>query len=42
MKAHPLQLAGSRSGRIVLHLACIVRHGRIHWHFQGIAREFKR
>jgi hypothetical protein len=40
MKANHLQLSHSRSGRILLHLACIARHGRVHWHFRGIAREF--
>lgn len=40
MKARQLRLSGSRAGRIVLHLTCIARTGRWHWHFKGIAREF--
>ncbi len=40
MKTAQIHLSRSRSGRILLHLVCIVRHGRIQWHFHGIAREF--
>ncbi|MES2661286.1 MAG: hypothetical protein V4689_21885 [Verrucomicrobiota bacterium] len=40
MKSHQMRLSNSRTGRILLHLSCIGRHGRWHWHFQGIAREF--
>ena len=40
MKTIRLQLSGSRTGRVLLHLECIARHGRIIWHFRGIAREF--
>ena len=41
MKTYQLRLSGSRAGRILLHLTCIAKHGRWHWHFMGIAREFK-
>ncbi|MGH8020538.1 MAG: hypothetical protein ACREIA_20090 [Opitutaceae bacterium] len=27
------------AGRILLHLACMVRHGNLRWHWAGIARE---
>jgi hypothetical protein len=33
------QLTETRAGRIVLHLMCIVRHGRVRWHWDGIRRE---
>lgn len=39
MKTSDLQLSLSRTGRILLHLKCIARSGRFHWHFQGIVRE---
>jgi len=34
-----LNLANWRLGRIVLHLACIVRGGKFAWHFRRIASE---
>ena len=40
MKTAELHLSGSRVGRVLLHLVCIARHGRLKWHFRGIAREF--
>jgi hypothetical protein len=35
-----MQLAGSRSGRILLHLLCACRDGKLRWHGRGVAREF--
>ena len=40
MKTYQLRLSSSRGGRILLHLTCIAKHGRWHWHLLGIAREF--
>ncbi|MES2925033.1 MAG: hypothetical protein V4819_25985 [Verrucomicrobiota bacterium] len=40
MKTYQLRLSRSRAGRILLHLTCIAKHGRWHWHLAGIAREF--
>ena len=35
-------LASSRSGRVLLHVLCLLRHpARTHWHWCGILREFK-
>ena len=36
------RFSGTRAGRIFLHLVCLARRGRVHWHLQGIAREFSR
>ena len=33
------RLAGSRVGRVVLHLAGLARDGRFLWHLRGIGRE---
>gem|GEM_PF-2262076 len=34
-------LATTRHGRVLLHLACLIRHpSHTRWHFQGILREF--
>lgn len=33
-------LPQTRAGRILLHLACLIRTRRFHWHIQGIVREF--
>lgn len=41
MKTAQLQLSGSRLGRVILHLLCIARDGRLQWHFHGIARELR-
>ena len=38
--AAKLELAASRSGRIVLHILCAWRDRRFAWHWSGIAREF--
>ena len=34
-----LSVAASRPGRVFLHLACIVRGGKVAWHVAGIRRE---
>lgn len=41
MKTAQLHLSGSRIGRVILHLVCIIRDRRLQWHFHGIAREFR-
>ena len=28
-------------GRVVLHLACLLRDGRVRWHWAGIRRELR-
>ena len=35
-----ITLAGSSSGRIVLHLMCARRDHHYRWHWQGVVREF--
>jgi hypothetical protein len=35
-----LTLAGSRYGRILFHLCCLVVDRHYRWHISGIAREF--
>jgi len=37
-----LKLAGSRSGRIALHLVCALRDRKFYWHLSGIVRELTR
>ncbi|HEX7861641.1 MAG TPA: hypothetical protein VF773_14995 [Verrucomicrobiae bacterium] len=32
-------LAKTPAGRVILHLACLVRDGRLQWHWRGIVRE---
>jgi hypothetical protein len=34
-------LAGSRFGRIMLHLVCALRDHHLQWHWRGMRREFK-
>jgi len=34
------KLATSATGRIVLHVFCLVRDHKLHWHWAGICREF--
>ncbi len=34
-----ITLAGSRLGRIVLHVAAILAGGKLNWHCRGILRE---
>jgi hypothetical protein len=35
-------LAASRSGRVVLHVLCLLRHpGHAQWHWRGIVRELR-
>ncbi len=34
-----LKLAGSRSGRISLHLICLCRDRKLRWHMCGMGRE---
>ncbi|HEX9783146.1 MAG TPA: hypothetical protein VGA56_10520 [Opitutaceae bacterium] len=36
------RLARYDVGRIILHLACMVRHGNVRWHWAGIVREVER
>jgi hypothetical protein len=35
------QLAKYSFGRILLHLACLVRDEKVQWHWQGILRELR-
>lgn len=37
-----LNLAGCRSGRVVLHTIGLIHDGRVKWHIDGIMRELKR
>ena len=37
--ARQLHLAGSRGGRLLLHLVALLHDGRFRWHLKGIARE---
>lgn len=34
-------LAGSRAGRVILHVAALIRDGRYFWHLAGITRELR-
>ena len=34
-----MRFAGSRIGRVLLHLLCLCRDGRLRWHARGVARE---
>ena len=38
--ATQVRLAGSHGGRIVLHLASLLRDHKFSWHLRGILREF--
>jgi len=35
----PAPFSETRAGRVLLHLACLIRTRRFRWHFQGIVRE---
>jgi len=32
-------LAQNSVGRVILHLACMIRDGQLRWHWKGIVRE---
>jgi len=34
-------LAERSSGRVLLHLACLLRDGHVRWHWAGMKREFQ-
>ena len=34
-------LAERSSGRVLLHLACLLRDGHVRWHWAGVLREFR-
>lgn len=34
-----IKLAGSRFGRVALHLICFCQDGKLRWHARGMARE---
>ena len=34
-----MKLAGSRTGRVTLHLICLCQDGKLRWHARGIGRE---
>jgi hypothetical protein len=34
-----LKLARNSAGRVVLHVLCLVRDHKLHWHWAGICRE---
>jgi hypothetical protein len=34
-------LAETSFGRVLLHLACLLRDHRVRWHWSGIVREFR-
>lgn len=36
-----MKLAGSRKGRVILHLAAFAKDLRFGWHLDGIVRELK-
>lgn len=38
-KAVQARLVESGAGRVVLHLAAMLRDGRLLWHLKGVARE---
>ena len=35
-------LAERSSGRVLLHLACLLRDGHVRWHWAGIKRELQK
>jgi hypothetical protein len=35
-----MKLSETSIGRVVLHLICLARDGKLHWHWAGICREF--
>jgi hypothetical protein len=35
-------LAERSSGRVLLHLVCLLRHGHVRWHWAGMKREFQK
>jgi hypothetical protein len=36
------QLAEHPSGRVLLHLACLLRNGNVRWHWAGMKRELQK
>jgi hypothetical protein len=36
------KLAEFKIGRVVLHLGCLLRDGKVRWHWAGVRREFGR